>query len=154
MTLRNYTEKQFIEAIANSTSIRQALKKLNVVEAGGNYVTAKQLVKKLNLDTSHFLTRRNINLGKKLGPKRPLSDYLSNKFPIQSFKLKNRLLSEGLLKEACSNCNLSLWLDNPIPLELDHINGNNQDNSIVNLRLLCPNCHALTENYRGKNIRK
>ena len=39
-----------------------------------------------------------------------------------------------------------------IPLELHHLNGVRTDNRISNLRLLCPNCHALTDNYRGKNI--
>jgi 5-methylcytosine-specific restriction endonuclease McrA len=48
---------------------------------------------------------------------------------------------------------LSSWLNQPIPLELDHIDGNNQNNQLNNLRLLCPNCHAQTSNYRGKNIK-
>ena len=38
-----------------------------------------------------------------------------------------------------------------IALELDHINGDNTDNRIENLRYLCPNCHASTETYRGRN---
>lgn len=53
----------------------------------------------------------------------------------------------------CESCNLEEWLGNKIPLELDHINGVNNDNRIENLRILCPNCHALTPTYRGKNIK-
>lgn len=110
----------------------------------------KKLISNLNLDISHF-TGQFWSKGKKLSPKRKLSEYLSNQFPIQSYKLKLRLIKEGYFLPKCSNCNLDSWLDNPIPLELDHKNGNNLDNSLENLRLLCPNCHALTPNYRGKN---
>ncbi len=39
-----------------------------------------------------------------------------------------------------------------MPLELDHVNGDPTDNRLENLRILCPNCHALTDNYRGRNI--
>lgn len=51
----------------------------------------------------------------------------------------------------CSSCNLEVWLGEPIPLELDHADGNPDNNTEENLRLLCPNCHALTDTYKGKN---
>ncbi|HCW05920.1 MAG TPA: hypothetical protein DGG95_00985 [Cytophagales bacterium] len=41
-----------------------------------------------------------------------------------------------------------------MPLELHHKNGNRYDNRLENLMLLCPNCHTLTENYRGKKLKK
>jgi hypothetical protein len=151
MKLRKYTERQLIEAVENSTSLTQTLGKLGVAPYGGNYVVLKKAVRHFNLDTSHF-TGRIWNKGKIIGPKQPIERYLNNELQIQSYKLKRKLLSEGVLKKRCSNCQNSEWLGQPIPLELDHINGNHLDNQLSNLRLLCPNCHALTPTYRGKNI--
>lgn len=72
----------------------------------------------------------------------------------QTHKLKKRLLREGYKKHVCESCGLSEWMSDPIPLELHHRNGIKTDNSLENLELLCPNCHALTDNYRAKNIKK
>ena len=51
----------------------------------------------------------------------------------------------------CEGCKLPTWQGKPIPLELDHIDGNAENNQLPNLRLLCPNCHAQTPTYKGKN---
>lgn len=51
----------------------------------------------------------------------------------------------------CWMCDREEWLGQPIPLELDHINGNSDDHSQENLRILCPNCHAQTPTYKAKN---
>lgn len=144
---RTYTEEQFIKTVEESTSIRQVLDRLNLVPAGGNYRSFKLLVDKLNLDISHF-TREPHNKGKKSGPKRPIEDYLANKYGISSCKLKERLIKENYFDPICSSCNLDTWLGNPIPLELDHIDGNHLNNDLSNLRLLCPNCHSLTPTFR------
>ena len=148
-----YTNQQVEKAVKNSTSIRQVLIKLGLVPAGGNYESIKNLISSLNLDTSHFLGQA-IHKGKKFGPKRPIEDYLSNSKPIQSYKLKNRLISEGYFDCICDSCRKTQWMGKPIPLELDHIDGNHQNNNLNNLRLLCPNCHAFTSTYRGKNKSK
>jgi hypothetical protein len=52
----------------------------------------------------------------------------------------------------CERCGLTEWLGDPIPLELEHSDGDNKNNQKENLLLLCPNCHAKTEYYRGRNI--
>lgn len=152
MRTRN-TDEQFIQAARTARSIRELLTKLGLKEAGGNYEFARKRALKLGVDLSHFVGQ-HWHKGVATGPKKPLDAYLSNRFPIKSHYLKVRLLREGLLKHGCNSCGLSEWLSNPIPLELEHIDGNNQNNSFANLSLLCPNCHALTSTYRGKNIGK
>lgn len=144
------SNEAFIDAVKTSLSIREALSKLGLAPKGGNYKTFNNRVKKLALDTSHF-TGQLWSKGKTLQPKRELEEYLSNSIPIQSHKLRLRLIAEGVFEAKCYNCNNTTWLEQPIALELDHINGNHNDNSLSNLILLCPNCHAQTETYRGKN---
>lgn len=81
-----------------------------------------------------------------------LQDILDGKYPeYQTLKLKKRLLSENILKNECSECGISEWMGKPISLQLDHINGNKRDHSLINLRILCPNCHSQTDTYTGKN---
>jgi hypothetical protein len=66
-------------------------------------------------------------------------------------RTRKRILIE-LRGHQCENCNLSTWLEQPIPLELHHLDGNADNHSQENLMLICPNCHALTENYKGANM--
>ncbi len=148
---RKYTLQELKEALRTSPSLAAALRKLGLSPKGGNYKTLHRAIARLDLDISH-MTGQASNKGKKFGPKRPLSDYLNNRFEIQSFRLKNRLLSEGVMKHECVKCSRTTWNNGPVPLELDHVNGNSRDNRLGNLRLLCPNCHAQTPTYRGKNM--
>lgn len=52
----------------------------------------------------------------------------------------------------CESCGLTEWKSQPIPLELEHIDGDNKNNTKENLQLLCCNCHALTPTWRGRNV--
>lgn len=152
MTDYKISDEKFIEAFENATNIRTLLDNLGLAAAGGNYYVAKLRMKRLGLSTDHF-TRRTTK-GRQLPTKASLDDYLSNKVRINSNRLRKRLLREGIFEYKCYSCNLSTWLGKPISLELEHINGVSDDNTLTNLTLLCPNCHAQTDTYRGKNKRK
>ena len=83
-----------------------------------------------------------------------LKTYLDNSKDIQSNKIRIKLLREGYKEAKCESCGLTSWLGQEIPLEVHHIDGNRHNNIIENFQLLCPNCHALTDSYRGKNSAK
>ena len=142
--------------VKESFSKAQVLSKLGIVAAGGNYKTLDKFINLYKLDTTHF-TGKAWNQGdrfKSFGKKINLEEILiENSLYSSTDGLRKKLLKEGIKAHKCESCNLEEWLGVKIPLELDHINGINNDNRIDNIRLLCPNCHALTPTYRGKNIK-
>lgn len=152
MSSKRYSNQDFIDAVASSLSIRQVLQKLGLRPTGGNYNSFRNKVKKLDLDTSHF-KGKGWNKGCRL-PKCTTEEYLSNKRPITSHKLRLRLIDEGYFSYQCTKCKRTTWNNLPIPLELEHIDGNPKNNSLNNLSILCPNCHAQTPTYRGKNKKR
>lgn len=79
-------------------------------------------------------------------------EYIKTKNP-QTNKIRIKLFREGIKEKKCERCGLTQWQGVSIPLELHHKNGNKRNNELSNLEILCPNCHALTETYRGKNIK-
>ena len=83
----------------------------------------------------------------------PLAEILEGLHPqYQSNKLRVRLIQEGVKPHKCECCGNEEWMGQPISLEVDHVNGISTDHRLENLKILCPNCHAQTETYRGKNI--
>lgn len=91
--------------------------------------------------------------GKGLPGERPknyfhLEDILAGKHPTYtSCKLRRRLIAEGLKEEKCEMCGITEWNGKPAPLELDHIDGNNSNHILSNLRIICPNCHHQTPTH-------
>jgi len=128
--------------VKESISYAQVLDKLNLAGKGGNYKTLKNAIHQLDLDISHFKGQR-WNLGKRYKKTGQYSRNRANK--------KHLIVERGHL---CESCKLDSWLSQPIALELHHIDGDRKNNSTSNLKLLCPNCHAFTDNYRGRNIQK
>jgi DNA-binding CsgD family transcriptional regulator len=65
--------------------------------------------------------------------------------------LKLRLVSEGLKEDRCERCGLDEWRGARLSIQLHHKNGDPNDNRLGNLAFLCPNCHAQTDTYGGRN---
>lgn len=149
---RTWTVEQLKKAVKESFSFRQVLAKLKLRESGGNYEQVKKYIKELSLDIKHFKGRGwNAGLHGIGKPRIPLEEILVNGSNFQSFKLKRRLFTARLKPECCELCGWAQrTVDGYLPLELDHINGNRNDNRLENLRILCPNCHSLTATYRSR----
>jgi len=150
------SDEQFSEAIATAHSAASAMRSLGRRPAGGNYRIFYSRIVSLGLSTKHWTGRGHLR-GRthSWGRKAPLERVLVRNSPYQggSYKLKLRLVEAGLLSSRCESCGISRWLGANIALHLDHRNGDNRDNRLFNLRLLCPNCHSQTATYCGKNKR-
>lgn len=68
--------------------------------------------------------------------------------------VKQRVLSSGLKDNRCDECGITEWRGERLAMQLHHVNGDGSDNRLVNLRLLCPNCHSQTANYSGRALRR
>lgn len=79
-----------------------------------------------------------------------LRKYRSTPFNELGFENKRRRVFEEQLG-CCNNCGINEWLGRKITLELEHKDGNNQNNDRDNLEGLCPNCHSITLTWRGRN---
>lgn len=147
----NRSKEEYINAAKNAFSIAQMCRNLGLKCAGGNYKTVKEAIDKYEIDTSHF-RGKGWNIGLKFKPNKPIpiEEILVENSNYQSNKLRKRLIEANLKEAKCDCCNRSTWNGMPIPLELHHINGDNTDNRLANLQILCPNCHAQTENYRRR----
>jgi hypothetical protein len=144
------------EAVKKSLSLAQVLRHFGLRPVGGNYKTLNNYIRQYKIDISHF-TGKGWNVGSRyrnLKKKEPITNILIKNRPFSSYHLKRRLFNEGYKKKICECCGLSMWNGKPIPLELNHINGDNVDNRIENLEIICPNCHAQTPHYRGKSKKK
>lgn len=144
-------------AVDKSLSIAQVCREVGIQPLGGNYKTINTNLKKFEINTDHF-TGQGWNVGERFrsfSNKIPLKKILvKNSTYTNTTRLKERLIKSSLKKAKCENCKQTEWFGKPMPLELDHINGVNNDHRIENLRILCPNCHALTPTYRRQKNNK
>lgn len=154
---KKWSDDQIKSSVENANSLREACKNLGLCGAGSGYSAIVKRIKKLKLNLDHFDVHKKLQL-KKLHEDRiiPFDKILIENSPYNNtVLLKKRLLAANLLEEKCYICNLSSsWNNQPLVLQLDHINGIRADNRLENLRILCPNCHSQTPTFTGRNVKK
>ncbi len=141
--LGNIIKRQFEDTIKESTSMADAARKLDIP-----YSTFKRQCIQLGLWRKNQGRQGMVGLG---GPERIiLEDVFSGKHKakIQNARLREMLIAQGYLERKCATCgNEGEWKGETLILDLDHVNGNTEDNRLENLRILCPNCHRITPTW-------
>jgi len=159
-----YTKENLEEAVTKCKSFRQLIQYFGLKESGGSYNNFKKRIDEYKIDISHWgnnayrqgwnrgLTRATSNKMKNIG-------YTKEEIFVENSSVSTRVVRSYLEGETsfihmCEICKNTEWMGQKISLDLDHKNGNNRDNRRENLQFICPNCHAQTHTYRGKNINK
>lgn len=150
-----WTREVLERAVAASISMNEVLRRLGLEVVGGHHTHISRKIKAYGIDTSHFTPvvrteRMRHNQRRRSAAEILVEDTSAHAPRIPSQRLK-RAMSELGVEESCALCGIEpVWLGEPLPLEVDHIDGNWRDNRIENLRFLCPNCHSTTDSYRGR----
>lgn len=152
MGCSSWTREELEEAVKHNTGIPGILKYMGFPPMGSYYNWIRRKILSLKIDTSHFVKTYRQHLAV------PDSEFFIKGKKANGYVIKTRLLKQGV-EYKCTNCCGVEWKNLKgdivkIPLQVDHINGDSTDNRVSNLRLLCPTCHALTDTFCGKNVKR
>ncbi|TRV81511.1 HNH endonuclease [Streptomyces sp. 130] len=148
--------KEILEpVVAASKSVQEVLRRLGLDLVGGHHTNISRRIKAYGLDTSHFAAPSRKGETRRRRPEELLVDRtqtLAHRVPGE--RLKRAMIAMGV-PECCAQCGTEpVWRHQPLPLEVDHVDGNWRNNQPQNLRLLCPNCHSTTDTYRGRGKKR
>ncbi|MDH6609621.1 hypothetical protein M2164_005256 [Streptomyces sp. SAI-208] len=143
------SEHQLRAAVAESSSLAEVLRRLNRPENGRQRSQVRKWIAEHEIATSHFLGQAHRRGKPSANAKRPeevlVRHHGTHRTPTK--RLRRALLQVGVPEE-CARCGTGPeWLGKPMTLEIDHVNGDWSDDRRENLRLLCPNCHAITSTW-------
>lgn len=157
--MRKYDKEWLQELCTSSYSYTEVLTKAGRKISGGAQQTLKKKIAEYGIDISHFTGQRWYDApGKQCNfvgqdrEKYSLDEVFVKNSSVTQKVLRGYVERHNILEYKCQQCGCDgHWQNGIITLELDHIDGDNKNNEKTNLRYLCPNCHALTETYRGRN---
>lgn len=146
------SDEQFVELLKKSSTISEVLFKLGYTVKGNSwgYSQVKRRMDDLNLDYSIFKGKSAVTKINKLNNVKK-EDILKENCKHQRIVLRRYIIKNNLIPYKCAICGCTEWQGKTLSLELDHINGINNDNRLENLRFLCPNCHSQTSTYGSRN---
>ena len=146
------SDEQFVELLKKSSTISEVLFKLGYTVKGNSwgYSQVKRRMDDLNLDYSIFKGKSAVIKTGMLNNVRK-EDILKENCKHQRTVLRRYVIKNNLIPYKCAICGCTEWQGKTLSLELDHINGINNDNRLENLRFLCPNCHSQTSTYGSRN---
>jgi 5-methylcytosine-specific restriction endonuclease McrA len=148
MIIKKYTNDEIKYFLSESYSLWEFCKKVGYKNKSSRvYLIVKNYLSKNDIDLKDYP-----HLYRKLGItiKKNNNEIFNENSTYERKDLRKKIINENILEYKCSACGISDWLGNPLSLQLDHINGINNDNRIENLRFLCPNCHTQTPTWGFK----
>lgn len=150
--MNRYTKELLEPLVKESTSWAEVCRKLGVLPSTGGATHITNRAKKFGINFSHF-TGKVWNKGKRFPPKIPVEQWLVENSSCKSHYLKEKLFKAGKKSRRCEECGIVEWCGEEVVWELDHVNDVHTDCRLENLRILCPNCHALKTRKSRKKKR-
>lgn len=140
---RSWTDEQLETAVAGARNFNETMLALGLAIGNKNRERVRDRARELGLDTSHFRWGRGFD-------RRTFDPFVKG----VEFNTTTKRYYMELVEYKCVLCGISEWLGNPLILQVDHVDGDRTNNTLENLRLLCPNCHSQTETWSKKKANK
>ena len=148
--LSEITKEEFVTICKDSKTKIEAYKRMHM-----HRNTFEKYLKIFDIEFSKICKKEDKVKKIKKVTKYAIEDILAGKYPYYNTShLNYRLIKEGIKERKCECYGNTHWMGEPIVLELHHVDGDKINNSLENLRLLCPNCHAHTDNFKSKKLKQ